>query len=514
MAIADLLLRATANLPLVTKGSELTLSEGDANVIEIYNALAALMAGTGIYPYNPATAYSGTFYVSYSGNIYVHVAVGPSTGITPGTNPAVWQLTSVGALAHQQNTDLALAFGTSNYITAATIYEHINNQVIILANSAAFLALVTASTLKTNRIYFLAAEKIAIRSIGAAAYSNKGYYAASIPNLDTTDLYDGSATYGIGDKVHWSGLVYNNITGTNDAIVPPSDPTNWTLVAQYTADYKNLYFDCEIANAGGTIGAILIWDHFGNNVYQNSGVFWMIGRAIQVLNRFIGFQNTIQSFNSEGDIIGNVLINNSTITLEGSTTGDISENVLEQASFDGEIISPGKFSFNKLKRVQVAAPEGLSVEVSNLEIELVESAVLNLNQNHSLTSGYLKPTGGNIILPCDADNTSTGTVLEIANSAHLHTDVYGVYEIEDSTATAWAKLSGGFNYDIVYKIIAKKGTSLQLQTTLWAGKTVDDILYDGGILTLIGDAEDFVEVRKITVSGVNYHQVVRVQIQD
>src|SRR5688572_9121628 len=146
MPITDIVLRQTVHADLVTTGLELTFPQGDTNWITIYEALKALTAGTGVAPYNPITGYTGTMYVSHAGNIWVHIAGGTSTGVTPGTNPAVWQLTSVGALAHQQGTDVTLAFGTSVQVAASDIWSILNEQVISIT-VASFMLKAAAGTL-------------------------------------------------------------------------------------------------------------------------------------------------------------------------------------------------------------------------------------------------------------------------------------------------------------------------------------------------------------------------------
>jgi len=92
MAKEDILLRATTNAPLTTKGSALTFAEFDANWIEIYNALVSLSQSSNIPAYSASITYDDTLlnYVSYSGQIWKMVNVTPQINVTPGTDPTTW----------------------------------------------------------------------------------------------------------------------------------------------------------------------------------------------------------------------------------------------------------------------------------------------------------------------------------------------------------------------------------------------------------------------------------------
>lgn len=104
---------------------ELTWAEGDQNMEWIINRFNSIIQNTGIVPYDSGTTYTGTRYVSYNQNIWKHIGVGSDTGITPGTDGAVWQLSSIGEVIHAQNTDQYLDFGGVNQVSAADIKAYI-----------------------------------------------------------------------------------------------------------------------------------------------------------------------------------------------------------------------------------------------------------------------------------------------------------------------------------------------------------------------------------------------------
>lgn len=128
MGLTDILLRITSHAPLTAKGSELTYPELDNNFIVLFDFLAGLSSAANLSPYNAGTVYSNTppTYVSYSGNIYQFISGTPTSGVTPGTNPAIWQQVTIGALAHVQNTDLYLNQGGAYEVTAPSVFNHLN----------------------------------------------------------------------------------------------------------------------------------------------------------------------------------------------------------------------------------------------------------------------------------------------------------------------------------------------------------------------------------------------------
>lgn len=122
--IDSIILRSVTQSPYTTKGSSLTYTEEDQNFIKIADAIKELNAQnvSNFTAWNSGTSYGVTTpptYVSYASNIYR--AVGNSTGITPGTDLTKWVIASAGEFAHLQNTDIKLASGTANEVTAAAL---------------------------------------------------------------------------------------------------------------------------------------------------------------------------------------------------------------------------------------------------------------------------------------------------------------------------------------------------------------------------------------------------------
>jgi hypothetical protein len=124
--LPQVLLRILSDPIYSAKGSALTWVQLDTDLKIIADAcreLAAIGAASGFEPYDNSETYSDTDpdYVSYNNNIYEYINPIPQSGITPGTDPLTWQLSSQGQFAHLQNTDQYLDFGGANQVSAAAI---------------------------------------------------------------------------------------------------------------------------------------------------------------------------------------------------------------------------------------------------------------------------------------------------------------------------------------------------------------------------------------------------------
>jgi len=121
----NLILRETDNLPLINKNDFLDNADFDGNFINIYNDFVSLQATDFVDAYNPSTNYQIGLYVVYDAKLWE--AVDPSfTGVTPGTNTDYWIDVFPTILAHVKNSDLKLAEGTINEVTASEIRAFID----------------------------------------------------------------------------------------------------------------------------------------------------------------------------------------------------------------------------------------------------------------------------------------------------------------------------------------------------------------------------------------------------
>lgn len=138
MGLEDSILLRTASDPnLVAKGSSLTWTEEDTNFIIIANLLRSLQAvdTTNFEAYNAGTEYEQGDFVSYDGNVYEYINATPQTGITPGTDPLTWEITSQGLFTHERNKDQFLDQGGSFEISAEDIFNGLNS-IPVISDSA------------------------------------------------------------------------------------------------------------------------------------------------------------------------------------------------------------------------------------------------------------------------------------------------------------------------------------------------------------------------------------------
>lgn len=149
------LLRILSDPNLSAKGSPLTWIELDTNLKILVDNIKAIMTAPstgGFTAYNNGTTYSNGDYVSYNGNIYKYINVTPQSGITPGSDPLTWEITSIGEFAHQQNKDQYLDFGGASQVSAIDIYNFINAGIIPPAGDWYLVG--DATTFNSVRIHY------------------------------------------------------------------------------------------------------------------------------------------------------------------------------------------------------------------------------------------------------------------------------------------------------------------------------------------------------------------------
>jgi hypothetical protein len=171
MALKDILFRFITKVGYTTKVTELTHEELDQNFENIIDHLNAQTSGAAanIEPYNGGTTYDpadSPVYVSYNGNVYLLIDASPVTGVVPDANPASWELTSVGALVHKQNSDTALDIGKLNEVTAAEIRAHLDafagvGVFLIEMDWTNYKARAAANALAPNNIYRITDQQYA-----------------------------------------------------------------------------------------------------------------------------------------------------------------------------------------------------------------------------------------------------------------------------------------------------------------------------------------------------------------
>lgn len=96
------LMRVKVVSGLTTKGSNLTGIETDNNFDLYFQFLSELLASANIPSYNGGTEYVQGDIVKYSSRLWQMVNASPQTGVEPGTDGTVWEITSIGQFIGNQ----------------------------------------------------------------------------------------------------------------------------------------------------------------------------------------------------------------------------------------------------------------------------------------------------------------------------------------------------------------------------------------------------------------------------
>ena len=510
MAIQDIILRSTNNPPLTNKGSELTFTELDTNFIEIYDYLTSMNSGSSLNPWSISTTYTGTTYVSYAGNIY-KLLVATSLGEVPTSYPAVWQLTSIGELAHEVNKDTYLDKGGANEVTAQELHGLVNDQVII-TTVVNFETDATNGDLIPNRLYRLTSAYpfYFVRSLTNSTYSNSGWLVERCPNITTTTRWYGGLSYVIGDKVAYKNNVYNRLTNGSTLTTPDADVVNWQYIT--TASFYNdeIFSDVNFIINGGSVNVFTARDKW-DNVYSGNDMTyknWAFMDGVMVSNKVTdngsllgdldtlsanisrnSFKNVSSFYNPEGGFASQILdcdFNNSIIQSSQSFNGSLNNISLVNT---------------KLKFTQGWSS---SASLNQLVVIMPVLTELNVPVLYTATGGYIDSNGST--LQEFVDITSTPLTLDL-DTATDQNDLLGVFNLYSTNATETIDSIARYQTAFPIKLVVSTGLTLDINLTPWAtlssnGQIVGDV---AGTITLT--EVDYVVLEPVIITGFNVWRV-------
>lgn len=523
MALNDLILRSESHPPLTTKGSELTYAELDGNFIELYDYLSSMNSDSGIAPYDNTATYTGTDYVSYDGNIYQHISPTSTTGVLPDTNPAIWQLTSIGALAHQQNKDSYLAFGSASQVSATDLYDILNNQVINILYDD-FITAMNGGLLKINRLYCITNAnnyvdtgaytssqlKLYIRTISNSKISLKGFISFVAPDYDGYDNYDYTYPYLINDLVAYGLFVYECSNATTNGDTPDNDSSNWNIKSylSFPNYYAIKFYDVDFNLGNGGINVFKVYDnynnYFGANDFENGNI--VVPNSIR-WNDIDSF-STFKSYGLIGGAYVNKLINSSAIITKGGyMTNPMTNNYLNKSFISCDDFILGTIANNNLTNVSLNLTNGNFLgELQNLQISFSEFTSLNVDSETLVNGGYMNEQGSNISVIVDI--TSTTGIVDL-DSILVYNDIYGEFKFDCS----------GQRIDRLIKsssfcpIVIKPNTASQsiiIPILAVGGASGDNFIssdYSGDV-ELFTDTNDYAIIQKVFISGNYFWNVI------
>lgn len=525
MAIQDIILRSSSHSPLTTKGSELTYTELDGNFIEIYDAIASLNDVSGIEPFNISTTYTGTEYVSYNGNVYVHISATPTTGVLPDTDPSKWQLTSTGALAHQQNKDTYLALGSASQVSATDLADIINNQVINITYSS-FNSAISSGALKINRLYCITNTnalldtgayvnsqiKLYIRSLSNSKYSNKGYISLVVPDFNQFTTYDYTYPYLVGDKVGYGLFVYECTTATSNGDTPNNDTAHWTIKSyvSFPAYYTTKYYDVDFLFYGGGIYINKVYDEknntFGLNDFSNGSIVV----SNEAFNNEADTTSAYKIYGLIGGVDGNKLVNASAINTKGGyLVGTMSNNYLNKSTISCDEFINGIITGNNLQNTTLNLINGnFEGTIQDIKISFATPTALNVEYNTSVINGYMNEQGSNIYGTLDI--TGAGGVVDL-DTALGSADIFGEFRLDCTNEVIEILVKSNYYCPIVLRPNTLHGQITIKILPLTSSDSNKFISTDySGDIDLFYDNGDFAVIEQIYIDGKYFWNVTKI----
>jgi len=429
MALTGIIFRTLVKAGFFTKNDTLTWAELDGNIEKLIDELLAIQAAAvaSIAPYNSVTVYDpgDTNYVSHSGNIYLFVGASPTAGVTPGTNPAIWQLSSAGALSHQQNTDTTIGGGSPFAINAIQLRGLYDNQ-IISASYSAVAATKTGNALRPGYWYYCTDKYVLIKAVTNNKfdevnciylarnpdYQNTGGLMLEASTGDKTCIWSPSGTewwtqvlidFPIsGSRQNkyciYKGSHYKSLTGTNTATEPDADATNWLLVAKtdpsYIIETESLWygFDADVI--------IRRQDIRGNDIYQTTGgninEEFTFGNDKTFLNYARG---EFSNYRHQGGTIGNRVEFPHSIILQNT----------DVATFDDAFDLRNHYNTVELGNIPVVSYALTIGHCSNVKVTTNGASIQNIEGDKEGIMVQIKPATGMTFDIAVANNTKDFT---------------------------------------------------------------------------------------------------------
>lgn len=505
MALQDIILRSTTYSPLTTKGSELTYTELDENFIELYAYLTALNNGSSLTPWSISTTYTGTAYVSYAGNIY-KLITSPSLGQVPTSNPTVWQLTSVGELAHEKNKDTYLDKGGSYEVTAQDLHGLVNDQVI-LTTVAGFEADALNGDLIPNRLYQLTNTypKYFVRSLTNTTYSNTGWLVETTPNISLVTQWLPEVAYGINTHVSYMNNVYKNLTGTfNSTITPDADTVNWVYISNPTYYNDEIFHNVRFNINGGSVLVYNCNDKY-NNTYSGTDLY------LRRWGYMDGLYNNNIVTNDAGSVLDLVQLTGGSIqnTINGSSTFQMpfgGFGYIQGCTFNNSIVVSlkkfeGVMNNVSLTNTQLYFANGLGSAGNLQNLTIIFDQLSQLDIAESISTAYTGTvTKYGSTVEEMVDISGIGTTLDV-DILIGQVDIIGVYNL--ITVDPNETIDTFYKYNRLFPVKLKMvstGSTLTVNTTAYTSISGNGQII-GDVATVVLTDVDYMILEPLNYNG-------------
>ena len=509
-------LRNASDSRFTTLGRELTIVEGDQQFIYLKDQIDNLKSVAGLTPYNAGTTYVGgkTYVVGYGSKAWLFISSTDQTGVTPGTNSAVWEEVNPNALTHQQNTDTYLGYGTSNEVSASEIRNYLNAvSAPVALIHADFLDLFLGGTLTKDVVYNITDKSLYVRAMSNRSIEPHGLYERVVPNWEGFSgglhaVWTPDAEPGINNKLIFADKVYKNLTGTNLTTIPPDDLDNWEEVSGNTTDYKTVYYGCGIMyrKDGNLIEAYdfktVMGDVFQfidytipsyNSRFNNSASLRLIEGSATMIEANVGLFIFLLKQN-RGLISGNTSYGShqSSFSVNDSFLGELKDNYFINTEITVASGNSSSFKFNRnIVQMKRSGTDGTAITLRNNAV--IEDCYIGYDYSEALDV-------------LNGSSAAPGSILDLSDNGT--NDVYGTYEVIN-TDIVIDKISGfpPFFKKVIVRPAA--GRSIRTNTVLVAGITshgqiISEITPS---IDLFGDNGDYAEIQPITVGGFNVFKI-------
>lgn len=195
-----------------------------------------------------------------------------------------------------------------------------------------------------------------------ADYQSNGDYSGVPSFVAQTGVWVSLGTYVIGDVCIWNNYHFVNLTGVNTSTTPDADIVNWSRLAKN--DTNGYITEIDIVKFNVKTGQITYREDVRNNRIENNLQTYLFTRGEtflyfqwgndNVINNTILYESILDSRNNIGQIKGNLIINNSTVSnVNEWNQQEFNNNTFESAKL---IVTDwkGNFNSNNLKYTESA----------------------------------------------------------------------------------------------------------------------------------------------------------------
>lgn len=498
------------------KGSQLTHTELDGNFTYLDNRISGMTSSVDVAPYNGGTTYTGSTYVSYAGNLYLHISGTPTTGVIPDSNPTKWQLVSSGVLIHEKNKDTYLDFGGANQVSASEIRSLIDNSTLILTTQSDLSDAVINGTLIREAVYLVTDSDpvFYVKAQTANSLYHDAFAVRYIPKHvslgGTYDFWNIGSAYAINNKVVYGNYVYKNLTGDNSGN-PRVTGLDWEIVSPLSvpADYIFSTVKSKIQQRKdyGVNGLIEFEDSDGNEF-----MLWQYPSIGTSNNKFINSFWFGHDMHVEGTFANNIFQN---IQLIGSSferiMGIYEFNQMFNSVFNSNYgVFDGEFKQNNIRNVVLSSATestnaGFKFNYNILDFPL--KVGITLRPDAVIEDCVINSKGSDAVDVLDGSSAVTGLTLDLnANGAN---DAYGIFEID----VAYIDINNivGYPSTNFKSVLIKPKPGIIMFYTSVNIVTADGQLVDDGLglfsLPISGDQGDYIQITPRVANGFNVFYV-------